>query len=64
LLFLLSATWHEEWGQEMRAWERPKERAGNKPATLSQNTHAYKYLCTLKSPDFSNKTITAVKVFM
>lgn len=60
---LLSATWHEEWGQEMRAWERPRERAGNTPASLSQNTHAYKYLCTLQSPDFSNKAITAVEVF-
>lgn len=47
----------------MHAWERPKERVGNMPATLSHNTQAYKYLCTLQSPDFSNKTITAVEVF-
>lgn len=46
-----------------RCVERPKERAGNMPAALTHNTHAYKYLCTLQSPDFSNKTITAVNVF-
>ena len=42
---------------------RPKEGAGNTPATLSHSTHTHKYLCTLQSPDFSNKAITAVKVF-
>lgn len=62
-VILLSAAWQEEWGQEMRAWERPKEGAGNTPAALSHSTHTHKYLCTLQSPDFSNKAITAVKVF-
>lgn len=63
LLFCFLQPGMKKWGQEMRAWERPKEGAGNTPAALSHNTHAYKYLCTLQSPDFSNKTITAVKVF-